>query len=167
MTVLYTPSARPADTGAGLPKTPTDRAELLISMADRLLALGADETKARERRDFGRLRALGETRQKLAIGVEELSRQLRLDHDGLKTLDSSVLLRLRSTTERMRTDMGAGAARLRRQEKAQKTLVDFLVGTVNEEHRRASSYPGAGRRVFREGAPRGREVQAAALNMTC
>jgi len=167
MTVIYTPTPRPSDSGAGLPKTASDRAELLISIAERLLGLGADEATARTRRDFLRLRALGEKKQKLALGFEELGRQLRLDQDGLKTLDSSVLLRLRGVTERMRTDMAAGAAHLHRQEKAQKTLVDFLVGTVNEERLRSQSYPGAGRRVFKEGAPRGNDVQAAALNMQC
>lgn len=167
MSVIYTPTP-PRGTGTeGLPQNAADRAELLISMADRLLGLSADEAQARGLRDLARLRSLGQAKQKLALGFEELSRQLRLDREGLKTLDSSVLARLRATTARVQADMNAGAARLQRQERAQKSLVDFLVDTVNLERRRSNSYPGAGRRMFKEGAPRGNDIQAAALNMTC
>jgi|GEM_PF-3861402 len=130
MSVIYTPTARPAAAN-NLPKTATERATALLEMATRLADLIRSEMAAIERGDLRAAAAMVAPKQKLVYGYEELGRQLRVDQAGFAALDDSVKTRLTAASRTIFDLTEQTVRKLRVRSEAQQGLVDFFVRAIN------------------------------------
>jgi hypothetical protein len=156
---------------SNLPKTPEDRAVVLIDLIERLTSHLANETNAIEQRRNGDLGDLVTAKQPMSLVTEEMARLLRIDRDGMSALPLDLKERLRDAVRALQSTVECNVATIQRAAGAQKILVDTVVGAVNRERRlshpaygpmAAGQRPNSPSRAF--GPPKSGPATAATLN---
>ncbi|MGQ9365329.1 flagellar basal-body protein [Azospirillum sp. ST 5-10] len=118
--------------GAALPTTPEERAAALAGLMERLTAHLERETAAVQGRlSAAAVAALAKDKQPMVLVYEEVSRLMRIDPEGLRSLPPELKRRLRDANGALAASAAANAKALRVTNTAQQILVDTVVGAVN------------------------------------
>jgi hypothetical protein len=131
MSVIYTPSARAQGQGANIPRSAAERAGAVLDMALKLVELIQSEIQAMERGDAQAIAAIVPRKQKLSYGIDELSRQLRVDRDGFLALPEEIKIKLKATNETLMALGDQTVRKMKIRSQAQQNLVDFYVRAIN------------------------------------
>ncbi len=162
--VMYTPRP-PAKPRPKLPQTAFERATAFLDVSGRLSGLLSREFSALRARDKASLTAIGVDKRKLAVAYEELGRLLRIDPEGMKSLDPATKRALRDSVEDLRQTAEQGFGVLRARSAAQQGLVDFVVKTINGDRATAGQYGQQSGRAVRV-VPTSGPVASATFNTT-
>jgi len=130
------PAVRPAP----MPGTPTERAEVLVSVMERLGALLARELDAARCRRYAEITALQGEKRDLTKRLDEIGRLVRLDRTGLAALAPDLTARLKDSGERLGALILTSAETLMIQAEAQKWVVDVAVKGANQKQRADTAY---------------------------
>jgi hypothetical protein len=155
-----------AKTGPGAAKpvsseTPTERAQNLIAVMDRLTDVMTLELDAVRKGALERVATIQAEKRALATRFDEVGRLLRLDRAGLAGLPPDVRTALNDASRRLGEVTMASAELLDIQGRAQKCVVDVVVKSVNHERRAVTAYG-----QLRKGIARPARAPASSGSMT-
>lgn len=140
-----------------LPRNAEERAVALVDLMGRLAATLDRETAAAEAHAGSPVLArCAQDKQPMALVLEEVSRLLRVDREGMAGLPAETRERLAAATRSLAASAAANAEALSTGSHAQRLLVDTLVTAVNRaRHHQPGVAYGPGGPVRGPGAVRG------------
>lgn len=122
------------------PGTAAERAEVLISVMERLGGLLSRELDALRRGALPEIVALQGEKRDLGTRFDEIGRLLRLDRAGLAALSPDLLARLKSSGARFADIAHVSRETLDIAAEAQKWVVEVVVKTVNQDRKADAAY---------------------------
>lgn len=118
---------------ANLPKNALERATALVSLMGRMTSLLQRETAAvKARRPTSELVQFSKEKQPMALVYEDVSRALRVDREGMRTLPDELKAALKDAAGALYAATAENAETLRLNSAAQKIVVDTMVGVVTK-----------------------------------
>ena len=154
--------AKPAAKPAG---SPAERAEVLVSVMDRLAGVLAREMDLVRCGVLAGVTALQTDKRELTGRLDEVGRLLRLDRAGLAALPPDLLERLRQSARRLAELTAASADQLSIQVAAQTCILEVVVRTVKQGRRSETAYGQLGK-ACRSAVPGSRDSRSLAFNAT-
>ena len=148
------------------PGSTAERAQVLISVMDRLGDLLGRELELVRSGALGGVNALQADKRALTTRLDEIGRLVRLDSAGLSALPADLLARLKESGDRLRRLTAASAERLDIQAQGQKCVVDVVVKTVNQDRRADAAYGQARKGFVSHQGPRLTAGPSATFNTT-
>ena len=120
--------------------TAEERADALLDVMRRLSALFDEEVALIRHQLRPRVNELSDSKQALARAYEEVARALRVDGDGLKSLDAETRQTLAETTRTLNAACRRNLLVLKAHCDSHRGIIDAIVQGINKDRHAESGY---------------------------